>query len=157
MARPATLARASLVSYPTSPPAQVCGNSVVLAGPSGAPLNSIVIPAGDNSAVNWRQPGVTFWFASGTHTLGNGVFSQIEAPANSTFLGAPGAVIDGQGINRYAFTQTAPNVTIRYLTVQNFVPALDNGVVNHDSGTNWTIQYNTITNNAGAGVMVGPG
>ncbi|MDQ1412822.1 MAG: hypothetical protein QOE07_1410 [Acidimicrobiaceae bacterium] len=157
VARPATLARASLVSYPASPPAQVCGNSVVLAGPSGAPLNSIVIPAGDNSAVNWRQPGVTFWFASGTHTLGNGVFSQIEAPANSTFLGAPGAVIDGQGINRYAFTQTAPNVTIRYLTVQNFVPALDNGVVNHDSGTNWTIQYNTITNNAGAGVMVGPG
>jgi hypothetical protein len=146
-----------LTAFPATPPAKICGVKTVLNGPARAPSGFGVVPAGDNSGVNWRQPGALFWFAPGTHTLGGLPFSQIEAPANSVFLGAPGAIIDGQGINQYAFTQTASNVSILHLTVQNFVPGLDNGVVNHDSGANWTIQYNTITNNGGAGVMVGPG
>ena len=29
------------------------------------------------------------------------------------------------------------------------------GVVKHDSASGWTIDYNTITNDAGAGVMLG--
>jgi hypothetical protein len=149
------VARAA-AGFPTAPPAQICGNSNLLAGPLLPPLGSIVVLAGDNSGVNWNHPGATFWFASGTHTLGSNKFGQIVAPAGATFLGSPGAVLDGLGVNKYAFTQLAANVTIRYLTIQNFVPGQDNGAVNHDSGVGWTIQYNTITNNDGAGVMVGP-
>ena len=49
-------------------------------------------------------------------------------------------------------------MTIEYLTIENFGQTGGNnneGVVNHDSAANWTIQYNTIEDNAGAGVMMG--
>src|SRR5262249_19759774 len=76
------------------------------------------------------------------------------------FVGAPGAILDGQNRNYYAFTQHATGVVIRYLTIRNFGTGLSNnneGVVNHDAGHNWTIEYNTIINNDGAGVFIGSG
>jgi hypothetical protein len=156
LVRPA--AATTVISFPANPPARICGVKSQLTGPATPPNGAIVIPAGDNSNVNWAQPGTTFYFANGVHTLGGLLgLGQIVAAANSTFVGAPGAVIDGQGSNQAAFTQTAPGVTIKYLTIQNFVPGLDHAAVNHDSGANWTIQHNTITNNSGAGVLIGPG
>jgi hypothetical protein len=157
--KPAASKVASAVKglFPVVPPAQVCGNAALLTGPASAPAGAITVAPGDNSTIDWNQPGATFYLATGTHTLGNGQYSQIMPADNTTFLGAPGAIIDGGGVNQYAFTQLAANVTIRYLTVQNFIAPRDQGVVNHDSGAGWTIQYNTIADNAGAGVMVGPG
>ncbi len=75
--------------------------------------------------------------------------------AGNTYVGASGAVIDGQGVNRYAFTQTAPNVTIRYLTITNFRASGNEGVVNHDSGAGWVVEHDTIQFNGGAGVLLG--
>ena len=77
-----------------------------------------------------------------------------------TFIGAPGAILDGQHANRYAFGGDAADVTIKFLTVQNFGSAGDNnneGVVNHDSAEGWTVDSSTIQKNAGAGVMLGSG
>ncbi|MDQ1370178.1 MAG: hypothetical protein QOF20_2531, partial [Acidimicrobiaceae bacterium] len=91
------LKAAAASSFPASPPVSVCGDASLLTGPSTPPAGSVTVAAGDNSAVNWNRPGVTFWFAPGTHTLGSGQYSQIMPPANSVFVGAPGAVIDGQG------------------------------------------------------------
>jgi Right handed beta helix region len=102
--------------------------------------------------------GTTFWLAPGTHTLGTGRYDQIIPNDGDVFIGAPGAVLDGQKRNLYAFTQGASDVTIEYLTVQNFGQGGDNqneGVVNHDSGDGWTIAHDTIAHNAGAGVMLG--
>ena len=65
--------------------------------------------------------------------------------------------MDGQGKNAYAFTQHATDVTIKYLTIRNFVAPMNEGTVNHDSGVGWTMQYNTVVNNGGAGIFVGPG
>ena len=59
-------------------------------------------------------------------------------------MGAPGAILSGQGVNDAAFEQTATGVTIEYLTIENFVPGADSIAVNHDTGPNWTIKYNTI-------------
>jgi hypothetical protein len=87
--------------------------------------------------------------------LGTGVFGQIIPANNTTFVGAPGAMLDGQGVNHSAFTQGAANVTIEYLTIQHFNSPQDEGVVNHDSGNGWTISHNTIANNHGAGTMIG--
>jgi len=146
-------------AWPTTPPAQICGDSELLAGPDTAPSGAVTVSAGDNTGFDFNRPGSTFWFEPGTHTLGTDQYGQIIARANTTYLGAPGAVIDGQNINLYAFTNDVPNVTIKYLTIKNFGTGLDNnneGVVNHDSGTNWTIEYNTIIDNDGAGVFVGP-
>jgi hypothetical protein len=125
----------------------------------------VVIPAGDNSgtvlAHNWTiKPHTTYWFAPGTHTLGHGQFSQIIPADGDTFIGGPGAILDGQRANLYAFTQMARNVTIRYLTIQHFGAPGDNsgqGVVNNGVGTGWRIDHVTVRDNAGAGVMLGSG
>ncbi len=91
------------------------------------------------------------------HTLGTGEYDQIVPGDNSTFIGGPGAILDGQGKNNYAFTQHATDVTIKYLTIRNFVAPMNEGTVNHDSGENWTMQYNTVVNNGGAGIFLGAG
>jgi hypothetical protein len=154
-------------SYPTTPPAAICGNSSQLSGPTSAPSGAVTVPAGNNSGVSFNTAGATYWFAPGTHTLGTGQFSQIQPANNSTFVGAPGAIIDGQGKNSYAMVGTATGVTVKYLTFQNFgigssptTPSSDDsdqGVVNHDAGHNWTITNNTVQYSAGAGVFVGTG
>lgn len=145
--------------WPTASPASICGNSSILdGGPASAPAGAITVPAGDNADFNFNQTGVTFWFESGTHHLGNDLYGQIITKAGNTYIGAPGAVIDGQHLNLYAFTGDVANVTIKYLTIINFGRGNDNnneGVVNHDSGTHWIIERNTISNNDGAGVFLG--
>ncbi len=113
------------------------------------------MPAGNNSAVNFGQSNTVYWFAPGVHTLGNGAFSQITPGNNATFVGGPGAILDGQGINNYAFTQHATNVKIQYLTIRNFVSPRDEGVINHDSGVGWTIEYITAQDNGGGAGFAG--
>jgi hypothetical protein len=147
-------------------PARVCGNKAILGGgPSSPPKGAVIIRAGDDSgtalAHNWTmEPRKTYWFAPGRHTLGGGQFSQIIPADGDTFIGAPGAILDGQRQNLYAFAQTASNVTIRYLTIENFgAPGQNNGqgVVNNGAASGWRIDHVTVRNNAGAGVMLGPG
>jgi hypothetical protein len=124
---------------------------------NGAP---VVLAAGDNSGQIGQNylvaANTTYYFAAGTHTLGSGQYSQIMPKSGDVFVGAPGAIISGQGVNEYAFTGTATNVTIEYLTVTGFVAGQDAGVVNHDSGANWTIKYDYFHDNPlGAAVMGG--
>lgn len=83
------------------------------------------------------------------------MYGQVVPKAGNTYIGAPGAVLDGQNVARYAFTQRAGNVTIKYLTIRGFNAPRDEGVVNHDSGIGWTLERNTVTRNRGAGVMLG--
>ncbi len=140
-------------------PLRVCGNPSILGtGPSSPPRGAISVPAGDDSRVNWSQAHRTYWFAPGVHTLGAGQYTQILPANGSTFVGAPGAVITGQHDNAYAFGGPAENVTISYLTIEDFGTSGGNqneGVVNHDSATGWRIDHSSITENAGAGVMLG--
>lgn len=146
-----------ITTYPTAPPAQICGNAGILgAGPTTAPAGAVTVPAGDNSDMNFalRQANTTYWFEPGVHHFG-AAGGQIIPGNNATFIGAPGAILDGQKISQYAFTQQATGVTIKYLTIQNFVGNLNEGVVNHDAGTGWTVSNNTIQNNGGAGLFIG--
>ncbi len=151
---------------PASPPVRVCGNKSILdGGPASPPKGAVVVQAGDNGATifahSWNlRPDTTYWFAPGRHTLGIGQFSQIIPKNGDTFIGAPGAILDGQHRNLYAFTQPAENVTVRYLTIENFGAPGDNGgqgVVNHDEGPGWRIDHITVQDSAGAGVMLGSG
>ena len=145
-------------SAPTAP-TNVCDTSA-LAGPASAPPGAIVVQPTQklDDLVQSRSSGATYWLAPGVHTLVNGQYDQVRPNTGDTFIGAPGAILDGRHINLYAFGGTAANVTISNLTIQNFGSAGDNnneGVVNHDSARNWTIARNTIQLNAGAGVMIG--
>lgn len=158
MTRAETTVPILATGYPLSPPAQICGNASILGGgPTSAPAGAVTVPAGDNSnlLIALREPNKTFWFAGGVHTLGASEYNQIEGGSGSTYIGAPGAIIDGQNVNRFAFTQQAQNVTIKYLTIRNFNSPLDQGVVNHDSGSGWVVENNTVNNNQGAGLMAG--
>lgn len=158
---PGALAGHSPSPAPTEPPARICGNTSVLAGPASPPPGAITVPAGDNSDFFHQEKssgdgGKTYWFEPGTHTLGLSEFGQIQALPNSQYVGAPGAVLDGRGINRYAFTHgNATGVRIAHLTVQNFAPPRNEGVVNQGSGTGWTIEANTVRANAGGGIVLG--
>jgi Right handed beta helix region len=138
---------------------RVCGNSSILGGgPPARPATAVSVPAGDDARVNFRRPHTTYWFAPGVHTLGSSRYSQIQPGTGSTFIGAPGAVLDGQQVNYYAFTGNAPDVTISYLTIKNFgVPGgnFNEGTVNTGSAPGWTIDHSTVEDNAGAGVMLG--
>ena len=152
---------------PTSPPVHICGNKTILAGgPSSPPRGAVAIPPGDDSGSDWTiRPDTTYWFAPGTHTLGTGQYSQIVPADGDAFIGAPGAILDGRGDNHYAFAGGASNVTIKYLTIQDFgngssatTPSGANGgqgVVNNGSGHGWVMKYLTVQHNAGAGVFVG--
>ena len=159
-ARTPEFARISPRSSPSSPPAQICGNAGMLHGPATQPPNSVRVDVGRNlnDLTQASPPGTTFWLSPGTHSLGAGEFGQVIPRDGNVYIGAPGAVLDGQKINRYAFTQQATNVTIRYLTIQNFGPTGSNndaGVVNQGAATGWLIEHNTIRENAGAGVFLG--
>ncbi|WP_117212269.1 right-handed parallel beta-helix repeat-containing protein [Allorhizocola rhizosphaerae] len=139
---------------------QVCSGNGWQGGPVTAPPGAITVPAGDNTGFPFGQANQTFWFAPGEHTLGTGEFSQITPGSGSTYLGAPGAVVDGKNTNRYAFTGTASNVRIAFLEVRNFGRGLDNnneGVINHDSGTGWTMEHLYAHHNDGAAVFLGSG
>jgi parallel beta-helix repeat protein len=154
---------AQTAAGPTSPPVQVCGNTGLLSGPSTAPTGAVTVAAGDDSAVDFSTPDTTYWFAPGVHYLGSGEYAQIIPGDGAKFIGAPGAVISGTDSsvsgyvqNNYAFTQTATDVTIEYLTIEDFSPPGSEGAVDHDSGDGWTVEYDTIQDNApGAGMMVG--
>jgi hypothetical protein len=144
-------------SWPSAPPAKLCGNASLLRGPATAPAGAIVVRAGNNGSVDLERAGKTYWFAPGVHRLGSGAFDQIAPADNSTYIGGPGAILDGQRKNAYAFTGRGRSVTIKYLTIRNFVAPMNEGTVNHDSGVDWTMQYNTVVNNGGAGIFVGAG
>jgi hypothetical protein len=144
---------------PSSPPALVCGNHSLLDGPASAPAGAVVIPAGDNNTslgTDWNiQANTTYYLAPGVHTLGTSSFSQIIPKDNDRFIGAPGAILDGQGANMFAFTQHANAVTVAYLEIRGFNAPHDQGVVNHDSANNWTVAHNYVHDNHGAALMTG--
>src|SRR6202040_2351944 len=93
-----------------------------LDGPASPPSGATTIPTTTNlyDATQAAPPGTTFWLTPGVHTLGTGEFGQVVPKDRDTYIGAPGAILDGQKLNRYAFTQHAVGVTIKNLTIQNF-------------------------------------
>jgi hypothetical protein len=112
--------------------------------------------AGDNDGLSLNQPNMTYWFAPGIHTLGTGTYDQIIPGDDDTYIGAPGAIISGQGDNDFAFTQTATDVTIEYLTIEGFTPPGNEGAVNSSAAPSWTIEYDTIENNSpGTALYIG--
>ncbi|MFD7875635.1 right-handed parallel beta-helix repeat-containing protein [Streptomyces sp. NPDC059766] len=137
--------------------ARVCAKPA--AGPATAPAGAVTVdPAvtGDLAAkTRSSPPNTTFWLRPGKHRLDRDRYAQVVPKKGDVYLGAPGAVLDGRRTNQYAFSGTAPDVTIRYLTVQGFAAPQNEGVVNHDSADGWVIEHSTIQNNSGAGLMAG--
>ncbi len=148
---------ASGSSAPSSPPVTVCGNSSLLTGPSSAPPGAVSVAAGNNSAVfaATLPANTTYWFAPGTHTLGTGEYAQIDAANNDVLIGGPGAIIDGQDKNDFAIAGSGTDVTIEYLTIENFTAPQSQGALNQNLSSGWVVENSTVEDNPdGAGVMV---
>ncbi|MFI1398593.1 right-handed parallel beta-helix repeat-containing protein [Streptomyces sp. NPDC020681] len=163
----ALLAATGCESTPGAPAEPTLGTSTSVArvcakpanGPAKASAGAVTVdPAvvGDLAAkTKSSPPNTTFWLRPGTHKLESDRYAQVIPKEGNSYLGAPGAVLDGRKKNQYAFGGTARDVTIQYLTVQGFVAPPDEGVVNHDSADGWVIEHATIQYNSGAGLMAG--
>ncbi len=108
-----------------------------------APTGAKTVPAGNNGSFNFSTPNTTYWFVSGTHTLGTNANDQIDPADGDTYIGAPGAVLDGSKDDHYAFVGqyndlSNESVTIEYLTIQNFAPMQGGGAVNGNGNNGWT-------------------
>ena len=157
--RPAPASGSS--SAPSSPPVTWCETGLPASPHTSAPSGAVTVPAGDNSSFNFATPGTTYWFAPGTHTLGTSSNGQIDTASGDTYVGAPGAVLDGQNVNQYAFIGnyqdlSDENVTIEYLTIENFHPSQGGGAVNGNGNNGWTEKYDLMKDNSpGAAMMLG--
>ncbi|MEV0320206.1 right-handed parallel beta-helix repeat-containing protein [Streptomyces sp. NPDC050658] len=142
---------------PAAPVARVCAKPA--AGPAKAPKGAVTVDpkvVGDLAEkTKSSPPGTTFWLRPGKHRLEPDRYAQVVAKKGNRYLGAPGAVFDGGKKNNYAFSGSAPDVTIRHLTVQRFAAPPDEGVVNHDMADGWVIEHSKIQYNSGAGLMAG--
>lgn len=150
-------ARPEPTTGPDTPVARVCAKPA--AGPAKAPAGAVTVdPAvtGDLAEkTRSNPPNTTFWLRPGRHRLAPDRYAQVVPKRGNTYIGAPGAVLDGRKTNQYAFGGPAPDVTIRHLTVRGFAAPHDEGVVNHDSADGWVIEHATIRDNSGAGLMAG--
>lgn len=154
----AQTAASTITGPPLKVPAMICGNKRQLTGPATRPAGAVKVPAGNNASFNFRRANTTYWFAPGVHTLGNGEFNNIDPGNGATFIGGPGAILDGMHKQDSAFDDTSTHIKIQYLTIRNFGTwggGQQQGVVNKDSGSYWTIGHSSIIGNAGAGVMLG--
>lgn len=146
---------------PSSPPVTWCETGLPASPYTSAPAGAVTVPAGSNGSFDFSTPNTTYWFAPGTHTLGSSTGGQISPAKGDTYVGAPGAVLDGQKVNQYAFIGdyqdlSDENVTIEYLTIQNFHPSQGGGAVNGNGNNGWTEKYNLMKNNSpGAAMMLG--
>ncbi len=153
---------------PADTGAVICGNHAMLDGPATkadipsvdptAPygtngINVISEPAGANAIA--PVPGKTYYFATGVHHIN----PTILATTGDVFIGAPGAIIDGQGTQAFAiqtqYDTNDHNITIEYLTIQNFNPPEAQSVINEQSSPGFTITHNTITANAPGAAVSG--
>jgi parallel beta-helix repeat protein len=128
----------------------------------GTTTQGIALSPGQSiqAAVNANPAGTTFTITPGTY------YSQSVIPkTGDSFLGQPGAVLDGQGTAKYAFWEgPAPypnNVTISGLKVTNYTPATQTGTIDAGgyspslSSTGWIIQNNEVSYNDQYGIRAG--
>jgi hypothetical protein len=120
----------------------------MLTGPGTAPTGAVTVSPGASTlqtAISGHPAGTTYYLSAGTYSIS----SSIDPQNGDTFIGAPGAIVDGSGTQPVAFglNDHATNVTIKYLTIQHFAGPQNNGIINQGQGASWTIEYNTVQNN----------
>ncbi len=145
-------------SAPTAPPVTWCENGLPTSPYTSAPAGAVTVPAGNNSSQFQYQmaANTTYWFAPGKHTN-----VSVQTADGDTFLGAPGAILDGGNTNNYAFVgqyndTSDQNVAIKYLTIENYDPMQGGGAVNGNGNNGWTEEDNLMQDNSpGAAMMLG--
>jgi hypothetical protein len=126
---------------------------IVPVGPvAGLSCSGVTLTPGSSiqNAVNANSTGTTFCLQAGTYAR-----QSVVPKTGNKFIGALGAVLDGQNATARAFDGTASNVVIQNLVIQNYTAPAQDAPVHGNSGNGWTVKNNEIRNNAGAGLMIG--
>ena len=116
--------------------------------PPPDPTGDIVIDAGDSiqSVVDANPAGTSYILGTGIHKD-----QQIVPKTGDSFIGQPGAILDGSGLpaNRaYAFNAPVDNVTVEELEIRNFDHNTQQGVIrSNGSGNGWVVRNNNIHHN----------
>src|SRR5688572_28286806 len=101
-------ARPKPTATPPASVARVCDKPA--AGPAKAPAGAVTVDpavAGVLAAkTRSSPPDTTFWLRPGTHRLDPDRYAQVVHKEGNSYLGAPGAVLDGRRTNQYAFGGT---------------------------------------------------
>jgi parallel beta-helix repeat protein len=128
------------------------------------PLIVVVHPGDDiQSKVDSAPPGTRFLFKAGVHRG-----QRIYPKGGDTFVGEPGAILDGENTVPFAFdgvTRGPPypdNVTIRGLVIRAYQGPLQSAAIlaghmwEPEAVTyGWVIEDNEVTGNAAGGIRIG--
>ena len=161
---------AAAATYPAANSYQVCGNTSLLSGPTTAPtapagFTVYTINPGTDLSQQPRRDNAIYYLTAGVHTISG----RINTGNNNQYIGAPGAILDGQNKaqsdGKYiAFTGGYSNVTIKYLTIRNFGQADGRTIsmvnitpINYSQGQGWHVENNWIHHNGGAGIYAATG
>lgn len=130
-----------------------------------AQTNPIIVFPSDvlEDVVRQADAGSTFILKAGVH-IGDRAFPK----RGQTFIGEPGAILDGNGLPFAAFSSGSSagdqNVTIENLEIRNYWPGRNNGAISarnlgdaSNEGANWIVRNNNIHDNRGAGINAGRG
>lgn len=131
--------------------------------PPPIPTGPIEIFPGDPLAdlVGASPPGTEFIIKAGVH-----VGHVMYPAADMKFLGEPGAVLDGNGVqlNAFAGDTGRDRVEIRGLEIRNYRVGVFDGAISarqigdlSAEGVGWIVADNNIHSNGGAGINLGTG
>ncbi len=120
-----------------------------------APVTGTPIYPGDDIQAKVRAApvGTRFIIKAGVHLR-----QTITPKSGMTFVGEPGAVLDGENVTPYAFETLVSlprNVTITGLVITRYAPPYQRAAIQGDNGTGWVIADNEISYNAYEGVHPG--
>ena len=145
---PATTQPVPTTTQPVPTTAQPVPTTVVVSG-------GVLVGAGESiqAKVDAYPGGTLFVIGAGVHRG-----QEVRPKAGDTFVGEPGAVLDGGGTARWAFAAGVPNVTIRGLVVQNYATPSREGVIQWLAGGNsWLVEGNEVRDNAEIGIRASSG
>jgi parallel beta-helix repeat protein len=125
--------------------------------PDYCPTGSVEVTPGMDMqlAVNANPTGTTFCLKAGTH-----VQQTVIPKTGNTFVGEPGAIMDGEDVAQYAFqtlTVSSTGVTIRSLEITRYASPYQHGAITGDNGTNWLVEDLSVHHNRYIGIRSGPG
>jgi nitrous oxidase accessory protein NosD len=129
----------------------------LLATPPDPP---VLIPAGQSiqQAVDAHPPGTSFVIAAGVHRR------QVVRPKDGmSFIGQPGAVLDGEDVAPQAFdAYKTKNVVVRGLRITRYRPPNLNAAIEGADSAGWVVEDNEIDHNSNGalrayGIRIGTG
>lgn len=145
--KPATTQPKPTTSQPAPPTTQT-------PPPQGVPDGAVVVNPGENiqRLVDRHPAGTTFYLRAGVHHAPGGT-RHIDPKRGNTFLGEPGAILDGGGSTTYAFQDNggANDVTIRGLEIRNYRNPAERGAIDA-SRSGWRVIQCNVHSNSGAGI-----